>query len=201
MDLSAGRGIRSPLVRKIHPTILVVDDDVNDQFLIQTAFKKIGVTDPIHIVGDGSEAIKYMMGEGKYADRKKFAYPTFILTDLKMPGRDGFAVLEFLKSNPEWAIIPTIVFSASTDLDDVKKAYMLGASSYHVKPTNNGALMHQILVLHAYWMTCEVPEVDSTGRQLQTESSGKLGERFPQADNKDLSVKLSRTRRTKKPGR
>ena len=42
-----------------------------------------------------------MMGEGKYTDRKKFAYPTFILTDLKMPGKDGFAVLEFLKSNPE----------------------------------------------------------------------------------------------------
>jgi CheY-like chemotaxis protein len=187
-------------MRKIHPTILVVDDDVNDQFLIRTAFKKIGVTDPIHVVGDGTEAIEYMMGEGKYADRKKFAYPTFILTDLQMPGKDGFAVLEFLKTNPEWAVIPTIVFSASTDPDDIKKAYMLGASSYHVKPSTNGALMHQILVLHAYWMTCEVPEVDSTGRQVHTESAGKLGERFPQANDKDSSVKISRTQRRNSQG-
>ena len=167
-------------MKKLNPTILVVEDDSNDALLIKTAFKKIGVTDPIHIVSDGVEAIDYMMGEGKFADRKKFAYPTFILTDLKMPRSDGFAVLEFLKGNPEWAVIPTIVFSGSPDLDDIKKAYMLGASSYHVKPRTHGALVHQLLVVHAYWMTCEVPEVDSTGRQLQTESFGKLGARFTQ---------------------
>jgi DNA-binding response OmpR family regulator len=123
-----------------------------------------------------------MMGEGKYADRTLFAYPTFIMTDLKMPGSDGFAVLEFLKKNPEWAIIPTIVFSASTDLDDIKKAYMLGASSYHVKPSSPSAMIHQLKVLHDYWITCEVPQVDSTGRQVHTNSNGKLGERFLQAD-------------------
>jgi CheY-like chemotaxis protein len=72
------------------------------------------------------------MGEGKFSNRTEFAYPTFIMTDLKMPSADGFAVLEFLKGNPEWAVIPTIVFSASSDLDDIKKAYMLGASSYHI---------------------------------------------------------------------
>jgi CheY-like chemotaxis protein len=168
-------------MKKLHPTIIVVDDSPDDQFLIKNAFKKIGVTDPIHLLNDGLEAIDYMMGEGKYANREKFAYPTFILTDLKMPRKDGFAVLEFLKGNPEWAVIPTIVFSASVDLDDIKKAYMLGASSYHVKPRTHGALMHQMLVLHAYWMTCEVPEVDSSGRQLRTDSAGKLGQRFPQA--------------------
>src|SRR5688500_3384073 len=167
-------------MQKLNPTILVVDDSADDQFLIKYTLKKVGVTDPIHLLSDGAEAIDYMMGEGKYANREKFAYPTFIMTDLKMPRRDGFAVLEFLKSNPEWAVIPTIVFSASTDLDDIKKAYMLGASSYHVKPRTHGAMMHQMLVLHAYWTTCEVPEVDVTGRQVRTESSGKLGERFPQ---------------------
>ena len=166
-------------MKKTHPTILVVDDSDDDKFLIQHTFKKIGVTDPIHLLSDGAEAIDYMMGEGKFANRQKYAYPTFIMTDLKMPQKDGFAVLEFLKGNPEWAVIPTIVFSASSDLDDIKKAYMLGASSYHVKPRTHGALMHQMLVLHAYWMTCEVPEVDSTGRHLRTHGAGKLGERFP----------------------
>lgn len=121
-------------MKKIHPTILVVDDDEDDRYLIKRAFEKIGVTDPIHLMKDGVEAIEYMMGEGTFSDRAKFAYPTFILSDLKMPRKDGFAVLEFLKSNPEWAVIPTIILSASADLDDIKKAYMLGASSYHVKP-------------------------------------------------------------------
>ena len=178
-----------PIVKKLNPTILVVEDDSNDALLIKSAFKKIGVTDPIHVVSDGVEAIDYMMGKGKFGDRQKFAYPTFILTDLKMPRSDGFAVLEFLKANPEWAVIPTIVFSASADLDDIKKAYILGASSYHVKPRTHGALVHQLLVLHAYWMTCEVPEVDSTGRQLHTESRGKLGARFPQGREPGFSKK------------
>ena len=172
-------------MKKYHATILVVEDDPNDQFLIERAFRKAGVTDPIQIVGDGAEAIAYMMGEGKYADRKKYAYPTFVITDLKMPRADGFAVLDFLKHNPEWAIIPTIVLSASSDLDDIKKAYMLGASSYHTKPQAPEELRNQLAVINAYWLTCQVPEVDVTGKQLRTDSEGKLGERFPQPGDKN----------------
>ena len=171
-------------MKKYHATIMVVEDDRNDAVLIENAFRKIGVTDPIQVVADGAEAIAYMMGEGKYADREKYAYPTFVITDLKMPKSDGFAVLEFLKNNPEWKVIPTIVLSASADVDDIKKAYMLGASSYHVKPQTTEALRNQLAVINAYWMTCQVPEVDITGKQLHTNSQGKLGERFPQPGDK-----------------
>lgn len=176
-------------MKKFHATILVVEDDKEDQFFIERAFRKIGVTDPIQIVDSGKEAIAYMMGEGKYSDRAQYAYPTFVMTDLKMAQGDGFSVLEFLKGNPQWAIIPTVVFSGSNDLDDIKKAYMLGASSYHVKPTTKEELQKQLEVLHAYWLTCEVPEVDSTGKQLQTDSLGKIGARFPQpAEEKSPTV-------------
>jgi|KBSMisStandDraft_5_1062788.scaffolds.fasta_scaffold787095_1 CheY-like chemotaxis protein len=167
-------------MKKYYSTILVVDDDPNDLIFIERAFRAIGVKDPIHTVTGGEEAIAYMMGEGKFSDRRLYAYPTFITTDLKMPGADGFSVLEHLKNNPEWAVIPTVVLTASQDLDDIKKAYMLGASSYHVKPSSPEALRQQLKVLHDYWITCEVPEVDSTGRQVRTDSEGKLGERFVQ---------------------
>jgi len=123
-----------------HPTILVIGDKATIQRMIQDGFRTIGVTDPIHYVNGGREAIAYMMGEGKFSDRRLYAYPTFITTDLKMPGADGFSVLEHLKNNPEWAVIPTVVLTASQDLDDIKKAYMLGASSYHVKPSSPEAL-------------------------------------------------------------
>ena len=165
-------------MKNYHATILVVDDDPNDRFFIERAFRQVGVIDPIHTLGDGTEAIAYMMGEGKYADRATYAYPTFITMDLKMPGRDGFAVLDHLKKNPEWAIIPTVILTSSADPDDIKKAYMLGASSYHLKPNSTNALRQQLKVLHDYWMTCEVPQVDSTGRQLPTNSKDKLGERY-----------------------
>ena len=167
-------------MKAYHSTIMVVDDDPSDLMLIERAFRAIGVKDPIHTINGGLEAIAYMMGEGKYADRSVYAYPTFITTDLKMPGADGFAVLEHLKNNPEWAVIPTVVLTGSADLDDIKKAYMLGASSYHVKPSAPDGLRNILKVLNNYWLTCEVPEVDSTGRQLPTDSKGKLGERFAQ---------------------
>src|SRR5512140_3272722 len=121
-------------------TILVVEDEPNDQALIELAFRDIGVTGPIHLLSNGKAAIAYLMGEGQYADRHKYAYPSFIITDLKMPGADGFAVLEHLKANPEWAVIPTVVLSASADLDDIRTAYLLGASTYHLKPTKFGEL-------------------------------------------------------------
>src|SRR5947208_5539960 len=162
-------------MKKYHSTILIVDDDPHDLFFIGKAFRAIGVTDPIHTVLGGEEAIAYILGEGQYSDRTRFAYPTFITTDLKMPGADGFAVLEHLKNNPEWAVVPTVVLTASRDPDDIKKAYMLGASSYHVKPSSPDELRALLKVLHAYWMTCEVREVDSSGRQLRTNSAGKLG--------------------------
>ena len=86
-------------MKKYHSTILVVDDDPNDLIFIERAFRAIGVKDPIHTINGGQEAIAYMMGDGKYSDRSLYAYPTFITTDLKMPGADGFAVLEHLKDN------------------------------------------------------------------------------------------------------
>jgi CheY-like chemotaxis protein len=98
-------------VKKYNATLLLVDDDQNFLVFVERAFRQNGVTNPIHKVYDGAEAIAYMMGEGKFSDRKTYEYPTFIMTDLKMPRADGFAVLQHLKGNPEWAIIPTVVFS------------------------------------------------------------------------------------------
>ncbi len=167
-------------MKKYHSTIMVVDDNEDDLFFIERAFRTIGVKDPIHLAKSGNEAIEYMMGEGMFSDRKLYAYPTFIMTDLKMPRGDGFAVLEHLLKNPEWAVIPTVVLTSSCDPDDIRKSYMLGASSYHVKPNSPEALRQLLKVLHDYWMSCEVPEVDSTGHQLMTSGNGKLGERFAQ---------------------
>jgi CheY-like chemotaxis protein len=98
-----------------------------------------------------------------------------------MPKCDGFCLLEHLKSYPEWQVIPTIVLSASDDEDDIKKAYMLGASSYFVKPASYSHLQDLVNSWLVYWKKCEVPRVDKTGKRLKTEAKGKLGERFRKA--------------------
>ena len=161
-------------------TILIVDDDPDDLALIEKALRRICGSAMVQTLGDGEQAIGYMMGEGKFSDRRRFPYPTFIMTDLKMPGADGFAILEHLKANPAWAIIPTVVLSGSSDLDDIRTAYLLGASSYHVKPATMEGLRAQLKIVYDYWMTCQVPEIDISGKQLPTDHRGKIGERFPQ---------------------
>ena len=163
-----------------NPVILVVEDDENDRFFIKGAFKKIGAQVPLRIVNNGAEAIAYLNGDGEFSDRGRFPFPTTIITDLKMPVMDGFAVLEHRRRNPQWAIIPTVVLSASTDLDDIKKAVILGAAAYHVKPNTPSELEHQLKVFIDYWRTSEIPQTESSGEMMKTESHGKLGERFQQ---------------------
>src|SRR3954463_11115318 len=95
--------------------VLIIEDDPNDLLLIEQAFRRNGVTNPIYSLNGGHEAILYLNGEGQYADRSRFPYPSFICTDLKMPRGDGLLILEHLKSRPEWGIIPTVVLSGSSD--------------------------------------------------------------------------------------
>ena len=111
------------------PIILAVDDDSNDLLFLESAFKSIDASASIHTVCGGQEAMDYLEGKGAFGDRGRFPYPDFIITDLKMPGVDGFAVLEFLLKTPETALIRTVVLSGSQDDDDIKKAYWLGANA------------------------------------------------------------------------
>jgi CheY-like chemotaxis protein len=142
------------------------------------------------MVADGTEAIAYLKGWGEFSDRQKFQYPSFILTDLKMPLGDGMILLEYLKRNPASAIIPTIVLSSSCDLDDIKTAYALGASSYIVKPQRPEALHRIIKLLYEFWLECEVPQVDLSGKQLPTRSGGKMSEHIQKKPSASQPVTL-----------
>jgi len=159
-------------------SILIIDDDANDRLLLQLAFNRIGVSDPVQIVESGAEAMAYLQGQGKYSNRARYPYPTFLITDLKMPGIDGFAVLAHLRENPDRAITPTIVLSASSDPDDIRLAYQLGANSYIVKPVDLEQLFRILKLTYDYWLSCDVPYTDPDGRHVVTSSAGKLGQIF-----------------------
>ena len=142
------------------PSILVVEDEPNDRILIEEAFRWAAPDAQVHFVQEGSQAIAYLSGEGPYSDRARYPFPTLITTDLRMPGMDGFALIEHLKSNPAWAAFPIVVLSGSTHPGDIQRAYLLGVSSFHQKPNNFSELRKQIQLLCAYWCTCELPKID-----------------------------------------
>lgn len=166
-------------MRSTTAVLLIVDDEVNDQQILAHAFRRLKISNPIRCVDSGNEAIDYLNGSGEYADRKAFPYPSYILTDLKMPNGDGFTLLENLKSNPEWAVIPTIVISGSADADDIKKSYILGASAFLVKPDTLEGFERLAKNTFEFWNMVQTPEVDESGQQLPTKGEGKLGARFP----------------------
>jgi len=159
--------------------ILVVEDDPDQRYLIELAFRAaIHEAGTVYGVGSGNDAIRYLCGEGGYSDRKTYPFPSLIITDLKMADGDGFAVLDFLRQNPGWSIVPRVVISASDDDDDIKTAYLLGATAYHQKPMGVEELKVCAERIVGYWTSCHVPPVDEKGRLVETLHRGKIGERF-----------------------
>lgn len=159
-------------------TLLIVDDDEDQRFFFEKTFKSLGTKYKVQLASNGDDAIAYLKGEGKYADRKRFEFPSYILTDLNMQPGDGFHILQFLKENPALSVIPVVMLSSSDDPDDIRLAYLLGASSFFVKPNNIPALRALLTKIHDYWTECEVPQVDLEGYAVATESRGKAGARY-----------------------
>ncbi len=116
-------------------TILVAEDDQNDALLLRRALNKNNIKNPVELVPDGEEAIAYLEGRGKYADRSRYPRPQLVILDLKMPRRDGLEVLEWLKNNQQYQVIPRLALSSSKEQQDIVQSYRLGANSFMVKPS------------------------------------------------------------------
>ena len=162
-------------------TLLIVDDDEDQRLIFKRTFEALGTKYKVQLAKDGNEALAYLRGEGKYADRSKFEFPSYIITDLNMAPGDGFHILEFLKNTPALSVIPVVMLSTSDDPDDIRQAYLLGASSYFVKPQGLESVKELLKKIHYYWMECEVPEVDAAGYAVETNSRGKLSARYQKA--------------------
>ena len=159
-------------------TLLIVDDNEDQRFIFKRTFEALGTKYKVQLAKNGNEALAYLRGEGKYSDRSKFEFPSYIITGLNMSPGDGFHILEFLKSKPALSVIPVVILSTSDDPDDIRQAYLLGASSYLVKPPGVQSLKELLRKIHEYWAECEVPEVDLEGYAVDTQSRGRLGARY-----------------------
>ena len=138
--------------------MLLFEDDDNDAFLLQRALKKADINNPVKRVTDGQQGMDYLAGVGPYADRSKFPFPRVVLLDLKMPRKGGMEVLEWMKSHPEFKVIPTIIFTASKEQQDVAMSYGLGANCFITKPSKFEDLEYLMHILHEFWRLCEKPE-------------------------------------------
>ena len=136
---------------KIH-LVLMAEDDDNDVFFLERAFKQAQIANPVHRVKDGEEALAYLKGEGQYSNREKFPLPHLMLLDLKMPRKNGFEVIQWVRQQPGLRRMPLVVLTSSKEDPDVNRAYELGANTYLVKPVTFDGLVEMMKTLNLYWL-------------------------------------------------
>jgi two-component system response regulator len=137
-------------------TILLVEDNDDDVFLITRAFKTVGLVTPMVRATDGQDAIDYLSGKGKYADRVKFPMPSLVLLDIKMPFISGLEVLRWIRGQPAFAPLPVVMFTTSSQECDVRSAYGLGANAFLVKPARIEECTHIANVIKQFWIDANI---------------------------------------------
>ena len=132
--------------------ILFVEDSMDDATLTMRALKKSGLTNKLHHVKDGAEALDFIYGKGEYSERDILKKPKLILLDLKMPKVSGIEVLSSIKSDSNAKSIPVVILTSSKEDPDIATCYSLGANSYIVKPVGSENFFKAIKELGLYWM-------------------------------------------------
>ena len=140
--------------------VLYAEDEDNDVFLMQRAFAKAGVANPLQVVIDGAAAIRYLSGSDEFADRKRFPMPCLVLLDLNLPRRSGLEVLKWLREQGSFQKLPVVMLTSSSQDRDIGSAYVLGANGYLVKPPSSDKLMELVSTLRD---VCLVPNPPTQG--------------------------------------
>jgi CheY-like chemotaxis protein len=134
-------------------TVLLVEDNPDDEQLILRALKNSGVIESIEVTRNGREAVDYLLA-GKTP-------PRLILLDLKLPKMGGLEVLQALRLDNKTRMIPVVVFTSSIEKTDVLTSYDLGANSYIRKPVDYKQLTDVVKLIVTYWLQTNVsPPVD-----------------------------------------
>lgn len=143
--------------------ILLVEDNPSDVALALHAFKKHNLTNQIHVVRDGAEALEFIFCTGAYAQRDIAQTPKVILLDLKLPLVDGLDVLRQIRSDPRTHSIPVVVLTSSSVDRDIVESYELGVNSYIVKPVDFAQFTEAVRTIGMYWLLLnQPPQIVST---------------------------------------
>jgi two-component system response regulator len=133
-------------------TILLVEDNPDDEALTMRAFKKSHLANDVIVARDGVEALDYLFGTGAYEGRDVADKPHLILLDLKLPRLDGMDVLKRIRADERVNLIPIVVLTSSREQEDLIRSYALGANSYIRKPVDFNQFVNAVQQLGLYWL-------------------------------------------------
>ena len=137
--------------------ILLVEDNPYDVKLTLRAFAQHHLTNNVHVVRDGAEALDFIFCKGAYAHRNPDHPPRVILLDLKLPKVDGLEVLRRIKADEKTRRIPVVILTSSREERDIVESYKLGVNSYICKPVDFEQFTEAVRQLGFYWLLLNQP--------------------------------------------
>ena len=137
--------------------ILLAEDNPNDVRLTLHALRRYNLTNNIHVVRDGAEALDFLFCTGAYAHRSLTQSPKVVLLDLKLPLVNGLEVLQRVKEDPRTRTIPVVVLTSSREERDIVESYRLGVNSYITKPVDFEQFTEAVRSLGMYWVLLNQP--------------------------------------------
>jgi CheY-like chemotaxis protein len=143
--------------------ILLVEDDPNDVELTLTALEEYHLANEVVVARDGAEALDYLYRRGAYASRPN-GNPAVLLLDLKLPKVDGLEVLQQIKGDEKFRLIPVVVLTSSREERDMVASYRLGVNAYVVKPVDFHEFVNAIKELGIFWAIINEPPPGSIGK-------------------------------------
>ncbi len=134
------------------PLVLRIDDNPDDLLLFQLAWEKSRAPNPIYCTATRKEAVDYLEGRGKFADRNRFPLPGVIVIDMRLPDGSATQFLRWIRSHPKLNRTVVIVLSGTAHQEDVNEAYRSGANSFLLKSANCRHLEATVSLIQSYWL-------------------------------------------------
>jgi len=134
-------------------SLLLVEDNPQDELLVLRALKRAGQVHRIDVVRDGQQALDFLLRQGDFADRQGQALPTVVLMDISLPRLSGLEVLARLRADPRTALLPVVLLTSSDEERDRLGGYRAGANSFVRKPPDFTEFVETVAGLGVYWLS------------------------------------------------
>jgi len=137
-------------------TVLLVEDNPQDELLILRALRKVNVQATIDVVRDGQQAVDYLLRTGEFSDRPE-GLPALVLLDINLPKLSGLDVLKRVRTEPHTQLLPIVMFTSSDEDRDRLRSYSSGANSFVSKPVEFAKFMASAGQVGTYWLGTNIP--------------------------------------------
>lgn len=133
-------------------TLLLVEDNEQDELLILRALRKVNLANQVEVVRDGQQALDYLFGEGEFAQRAGSEPPAVVLLDINLPRIGGLEVLSRLRADERTRLVPIVILTSSDEDRDRMRSYQGGCNSFVRKPLDFTEFAQTVARLGLYWV-------------------------------------------------